>query len=195
MTPVMTKLKPQGLPYTKKGILNAANQGITGIGAKVGQSVSGLWSSFSAGIASGIINRSLGLTSEEVAQITENQRSSENQASVTDKEALSNAAKKGEEADERKKELATSSRTGPRACVDGKEPTLIDDELETLFSQFQKLQNDRNDESGKPLHALEEQRRAWKMRAEEVKMKALNRNGRVDYSIQEYVFLPVCRKF
>jgi hypothetical protein len=36
----MASLKPQPLPYTKKGIFSAPAQGITGIGAKVGQSVS-----------------------------------------------------------------------------------------------------------------------------------------------------------
>ncbi|OIW34200.1 hypothetical protein CONLIGDRAFT_214428 [Coniochaeta ligniaria NRRL 30616] len=64
----MSSLKPQALPYTKKGIFGTvALQGLTGIGAKVGQSVSGLWSSFSAGIASSLLNRSLGLTQEDSA--------------------------------------------------------------------------------------------------------------------------------
>ncbi len=58
----MSTLKPQVLPYTKKGIFGSvAPQGLTGIGAKVGQSVSGLWSSLSSGIANSLLNRSLGL--------------------------------------------------------------------------------------------------------------------------------------
>lgn len=43
ISPAMAALKPQLLPYTKKGIFgNVAPQGLTGIGARVGQSVSGL---------------------------------------------------------------------------------------------------------------------------------------------------------
>ena len=70
ISPAMAGLKPQLLPYTKKSIFgNVAPQGLTGIGAKVGQSVSDLWSNFSAGVASNLLNRSLGLSNEEVARL------------------------------------------------------------------------------------------------------------------------------
>ena len=58
----MAALKPQPLPYTKRGIFGApVGQGLTGIGARVGQSISGMWSGFSSGIASSLLNRKLGL--------------------------------------------------------------------------------------------------------------------------------------
>lgn len=185
VTPAMTRIKPQGLPYTKKGILDTANQGLSGIGTKVGQSVSGMWSNFSAGITNGIINRRLGLSNEEATQITKQHQQSQMQAIETEEEVLSNAVRKGEETDERKKELATTTMTKQHNGGNGKGPALIDDELETLFSRFQK-QHDHHDEgSGKPPQSIEKQRQAWKVKTEDVKMKALNRNGRVDYSIQE----------
>ena len=195
ISPAMKQLKPQGLPYTKKGILNAANQGLTGIGAKVGQSVSGFWSSFSAGIANNMLNRSLGLTNDEVAQIADQveldrQRSnSTNQGTLTSSEKMEGmplGSRFDETVNERKKQLADLTRAGPSQSADGHDPTLIDDELETLFSQFKKSRS----ESGKQTddatdRAQDELRKASKMRVEEGKVRALNRNGRVDYSIQE----------
>jgi hypothetical protein len=61
----MTQLKPQPLPYTKRGLFSSSGQivgGISGIGQSVTRSVSNMWSSLSSGIASSILNRSLGIT-------------------------------------------------------------------------------------------------------------------------------------
>lgn len=182
----MKELKPQLLPYTKKGIFgNVAPQGLTGIGAKVGQSVSGLWSSLSAGIASNILNRSLGLTSEEVARM--NAQASEQPGAGTNIAAggvITDTDKMGEKAAERKKQLADSTSLEGPASPSGNNPTLIDDELETLYSKFEKSRADavKADENRK---MQDEERKARKMRMEEGKVRALNRNGRVDYSIQE----------
>lgn len=60
----MSSMKPQPLPYTKKGIFNVQGQGLTGIGARVGQNISGFWSNITSGVASSLLNRSLGLTGE-----------------------------------------------------------------------------------------------------------------------------------
>jgi hypothetical protein len=175
ISPAMSSLKPQLLPYTKKGIFGTvAPQGLTGIGAKVGQSVtqgvSGLWSSLSAGIANNLLNRSLGLSSEEVAKM--------NASGVAANEL-------GEKASQRKRQLAEASANGQEAGDSG--ATLIDDDLETLYSKFQKrrrdISRDEAEESEKDW-ALEE-RKSQKLRREELKVRALNRNGRVDYSIQE----------
>ncbi len=177
ISPAMSSLKPQPLPYTKKGIFGGvAPQGLTGIGVKVGQSVSqgvsGLWSSLSAGIASNILNRSLGLTNEEVASMAA--------ASSTTAEAL------GEKTSQRKRQLAESSAPAGHAGS-GNDTTLIDDELETLYSKFQKRRLDPSqaapDASERDWE--EEERKSRKLRLEEMKVRALNRNGRVDYSIQE----------
>ncbi|POR38760.1 Putative phospholipase C20G8.02, mitochondrial [Tolypocladium paradoxum] len=169
----MATLKPQLLPYTKRGIFgNVAPQGLTGIGAKVGQSVSGLWSSLSAGIASNLLNRSLGLTNEEVARLA-----AEQHLPGVENRPPQNADSE-EKTDERKRQLADLTTAGHQNV------TLIDDEFETLFSTFQKKREtlSQEDEATK---ANEEGRKARKLRAEETKVRALNRNGRVDYSIQE----------
>ncbi|KZZ94317.1 DDHD domain-containing protein [Moelleriella libera RCEF 2490] len=182
----MASLKPQALPYTKRGIFgNVTPQGLTGIGAKVGQSVSDLWSSLSAGIASNLLNRSLGITNEEVARLT----SEEQQVSLADKgtslgvEALSNQ-KVAEQAEARKRRLAANAARGHRVHDNGNSVTLIDDELETLFSTFQK-RHDSVDVTDEVMQLNDESRKARKLRIEEAKVRALNRNGRVDYNIQE----------
>lgn len=50
ISPAMSTLKAQPLPYTKKGIFGApASQGITGIGQRVGQGVTDFWTSLGSG--------------------------------------------------------------------------------------------------------------------------------------------------
>lgn len=191
ISPAMSALKPQVLPYTKKGIFsNVAQQGLTGIGMKVGQSVSGLWSSLSAGIASNLLNRSLGLSNEDVAKM--NSASVQPNASgvgnnIAESGVISDASKLGEKTNERKKQLADSKSLMGRTSFSGNEMTLIDDELETLYSKFQEKRVDlaKADDDGGAADWIEAERKAQKLRREETKVRALNRNGRVDYSIQE----------
>ncbi|KAK7429677.1 hypothetical protein QQZ08_003872 [Neonectria magnoliae] len=182
----MATLKPQLLPYTKKGIFgNVAPQGLTGIGAKVGQSVSGMWSSLSAGIASNILNHTLGISSNEAARITANTSQGDpTNPDASASEVAADALKLRERTDARKKQLADSATLEASSGVIGHSPTLIDDELETLFSKFQQRRTERGKDDETP-STQEEDRKARKMRREESKVRALNRNGRVDYSIQE----------
>ncbi|KAM0341857.1 hypothetical protein ACHAPQ_000407, partial [Fusarium lateritium] len=196
ISPSMSALKPQLLPYTKRGIFgNVAPQGLTGIGAKVGQSVSGLWSSLSAGIASNLLNRSLGLSNEEVARLTANAAQGGVTGSETtgDKAATSqaeiSAAEKREATDARMKKLAdsTTGHSGLGAGEGDHNPTLIDEEIETLYSNFQKSRVQSTKDEDATTTTVEEDKKARKMRREEAKVRALNRNGRVDYSIQESV--------
>jgi hypothetical protein len=171
----MSSLKPQVLPYTKKSLFGSvAPQGLTGIGAKVGQSVtqgvSGLWSSLSAGIANSMLNRSLGLTNEDVANMSANAAPSD---------------ERSEQTNQKKQKLAEASANGQNGS--GNDPTLIDDDLETLYSKFQKTRQDlskeEKDEDARDW--VEEEKKSRKFRREEMKVRAMNRNGRVDYSIQE----------
>ncbi|KAM4065932.1 DDHD domain-containing protein [Hirsutella rhossiliensis] len=178
ISPAMAALKPQLLPYTKKGIFgNVAPQGLTGIGARVGQSVSGLWSSLSAGIASNLLNRSLGLTNEEVTRMEADDAARRRQPGAEEPRAGGLEAEG--RTDERKRQLADLATAGRQQSA-----TLIDDEIETLFSTFQRSRTAVSG-GGDAARANAESRRARKLRAEEVKVRALNRNGRVDYSIQE----------
>ncbi|KAK3316740.1 DDHD domain-containing protein [Apodospora peruviana] len=228
IAPVMSTLKPQALPYTKKGIFGSvAPQGLTGIGAnigaKVGQSVSGLWSSFSAGIANSLLNRSLGLTQEDVAKFQQQQQQQQQHTPspgagtnitaggvLPPPEPSLSEIERSERTAERMRQLASAANGGGSMTVSGNEATLIDDELETLFSRFQKKRVDiakekegvvtpddgKNTGGGGGIvgHAvlseeelIEEEQKAQKLRMEELKVRALNRNGRVDYSIQESV--------
>lgn len=83
--------------------------------------------------------------------------------------------------DERKRRLADSATAAGTGRHDS--ATLIDDELETLFSTFQRSRASAG--GADAARSQDELRRARRLRAEEIKVRALNRNGRVDYSIQE----------
>ncbi|KAH6667010.1 DDHD domain-containing protein [Plectosphaerella plurivora] len=186
----LSKLKPQSLPYTKKNIFsNVAQQGFTGIGAKVGQSMSGLWTSLSAGITGNLLIRNLGLTSDDIARLsnTPGPGAEEGEGALdADGTVVPGASQLGERTNERKKELASTSIDEGRRSTSGNDVTLIDDELETLLSRLHNGDSKLPGNRGEP----EEVRRAQR---EDGKIRALNRNGRVDYSIQEGVldFNPI----
>ena len=202
ISPAMSSLKAQPLPYTKRGIFGApAAQGLTGIGARVGQGVTDFWSSVSSGIASGLLNRSLGLTGTDAtkmsADLTHGHRSSRPLSVGPDASVKAGAVPGSEEPapafinDERKRRL------GEQAIAPGDEgehpPTLIDSELETLYAGFQKGRKPQHGEEEserdveKEVEWQELEERSRKLRKEEGKVRALNANGRVDYSIQEGV--------
>ncbi len=198
ISPAMASLKPQPLPYTKKGIFDApVGHGLTGIGAKVGQSVSGLWTTFSSGIASSLLNRSLGITADDAGKLATSQPQTlvqlpgvplaigagTNISAGVIPSQLSKTA-----STEKKNKVAADARD---ARADGEDPpTLIDTEIETLFSGFQKRRKSHQSDAdvrdlGESPEWQEIEERAKKLRREEAKVRALNRNGRVDYSIQE----------
>lgn len=197
ISPAMSTLKPQNLPYTKKGIFSVNPQGISGIGAKVGQSMSGLWSSLSAGLANNLLNRSLGLSSEDVAKINASQQQQHaaspgagtniSAGTISHSNSTTSLSQK---AAERKKQLAEEAAEGGRKSISGNDMTLLDDDLETLYSKFQKARTDlvgdiKFDDVVAREKWAEEENKAARLRREEMKVRALNRNGRVDYGIQE----------
>jgi hypothetical protein len=96
-------------------------------------------------------------------------------------------------------DLSQNSVAAVEAGDDGEHPSTFNNtEFETLYSGFQKSHiSQRNkpyndddeipDDEGSPSRRdIEEQGR--KLRREEAKVRALNENGRVDYSIQEGAF-------
>lgn len=186
IAPAMSSLKPQALPYTKKGLFGtSATQGLTGIGARVGQSVSGFWSSLSSGIASSLLNRSLGLTNEEVASMTGSQAQLSPGAGtnitgggVLSEKPLLVRSETSEKQKQLAEDTAAADRNGSRIRV----PALIDDEIETLYSGFQKSRKDHQRDE-RDWADVEE--KGKKLRREELKVRGLNKNGRVDYIIQE----------
>ena len=166
----MSSLKPQPLPYTKKGIFGVQAQGFTNIGARVGQSVSGLWSNITSGVTSSLLNRSLGLTGE--GQLPSSQ--SINAPKIQQKPRTSTLTGSAEPESEENSEHP---------------PTLIDSELETLYAGFEKRrkshQSDEHRDLGESPQWMEADERSKRLKREEAKVRALNGNGRVDFSIQE----------
>ncbi len=191
IAPAMSSMKPQALPYTKKGI----SASVSGIGATIGQSVSGLWSSLSSGIASSLLNRSLGLTNDDVASMAtpapQTRSTSHSVGAGTNISAggvISDVpVLQRENTYEKKRQLAEDTAAADRDGAGANAATLIDDDIETLYAGFQKRRNshlsDAGDAEGEWAEAEEKGR---KLRREEMKVRALNRNGRVDFSIQEW---------
>ena len=228
ISPAMAGLKPQPLPFTKKSLFSApAGQGLTGIGARVGQSVSGFWSSISGGIATSLLNRSLGITNEEALRMSEQQQQQQKTRAPLSMAAGTNVGAgvvspplppapsqaTGESPlhlERPTNALQRSLSQYASAIEPGEDgahpPTLIDTELETLYTGFQKQKqalsatapaprssnpldddNDAHASGASVVHRdIEEQGR--RLRREEQKVRALNENGRVDYSIQEGAF-------
>jgi hypothetical protein len=194
ISPVMAGLKPQPLPYTKKGIFGTpVGQGFSGIGQRVGQSVSGLWSSFSSGIASSLLNRSLGITGEDAGKLGNpnpgQQAHTRNSLSVG---AGTNISSGGVISSSILAHNAEQLAKGALTVGQGEDgehpPTLLDTEIETLYSGFQKRRNSQEGESEgvvRDVEWREMEEQAKRIRREETKLRALNSNGRVDYSIQE----------
>ena len=196
ISPAMAQLKPQALPYTKKGLFGAP--GIGNISQRVGQQVMSSWYNLTSGVASTLINRSLGITGEE-------------QALPQDKAKASSLLAKPANTLSQTKAGSTSTANGdvqtPLVIADGKKqqaiadaakasdpdriPVLIDTEIETLYAGFQKRRRSHASAASDEPSGLEyemEQERAKKLKREEAKVKALNSNGRVDYHIQEGMF-------
>lgn len=161
----MASLKPQPLPYTKRGIFSSGQLvgGISGIGQSVSRSVSNMWTSLSSGIASSILNRSLGFNDTNLPQST-----SSIKVTDTDKKPPSVPGEDGQQ----------------------HPPTLIDDEIETLYAGFQKRRKSavEGEEGEGEEERLEAEEKAAQLKGEEAKVRALNATGRIDFAIQEGVF-------
>jgi hypothetical protein len=172
ISPAMASLKPQPLPSVKKSLWTTSGQSLSILGTRMGQSVGSLWSNFTSGVASSLLNRSLGLNAEE--------------ASV----ARSSASGKGKDdpSEHRRTQSGTSQHTSSHESDDHCE-TLIDHDLETLYDGFQKSRTthkkDPTRSSGETESGFESEDQERKVKFEDAKVRALNSNGRVDYSIQE----------
>ncbi|KAI8938634.1 hypothetical protein NX059_004505 [Plenodomus lindquistii] len=199
ISPAMSSLKAQPLPYTKKGIFGApASQGLTGIGARVGQGVTDFWSSLGSGIASGLLNRSLGISGADMAGASSGAPGQRTSRPLTAGPNPGVGVVPGLNepvsafiSEERRRRL------GQERIAEGEDgehpPTLIESDIETLFSGFQKRRASQQSEDGirdavKDLEWQELEERSRQLKKEEAKVRKLNSNGRVDYSIQEGAF-------
>lgn len=190
ISPAMAQLKPQPLPYTKKGLFAAP--GLSNISARVTQQLTSSWFNLTSGAASMLINRSLGITGEEQALPMDKSKAaiitqappSTATAPAANPMPISDGQKQQDLADAAKKLADPENR-----------PTLIDSEIETLYAGFQKRRRSQQstnstsnaDEPSGAEYELE-QEKARKFKREEAKVLALNSNGRVDYHIQEGMF-------
>lgn len=166
VSPAMASLKPQPLPSVKKSIWTQSGQSLSIIGSRMGQSVGSLWSNFTSGVASSLLNRSLGLNADEV----------------------SSAVNAG--GGDRSGHKRTQSGSPQDSSHGHDHPqTLIDPDLETLYDGFQKSRdghkNDHARSGSEGEHDLDSEEQKRKLKFEDAKVRSLNSNGRVDYSIQE----------
>lgn len=200
ISPTMSSLKPQPLPYTKRGIFGAPmGQGLTGIGARVSQSVSSMWSS----MASSLLTRGLGYSGNEPTQLpsssTAQQKEKEGKTNAASSSAAGTNAQTGtapataEEVAQAKAKAAQNQTTLAAQTLSAQHsgkhpPTLIDAELETLYSGFQKSHSPQSDPGATATDWREAEERGKRLRREEEKVRRLNSNGRVDYAIQEGAF-------
>lgn len=172
ISPAMASLKPQPLPSVKKSLWTTSGQSLSILGTRMGQSVGSLWSNFTSGVASSLLNRSLGLHAEE--------------ASVARSTASGKAT--DDPSGHRRTQSGTSQHTSLHESDDHCE-TLIDHDLETLYDGFQKSRTthkkDPTRSSGETESGFESEDQERKLKFEDAKVRALNSNGRVDYSIQE----------
>lgn len=168
ISPAMSSLKPQPLPSVKKSLWAASGQSLSIIGTRVGQSVGSMWSNFTSGVASSLLNRSLGLNSEEIP---------------------SNAGAQSPSSPATDPSRANTDTDSPHEYAN-RPRTLIEPDLETLYDGFQKARSSRRESSQTSTDDdatcyLDSEERARKLKVEDAKVRALNTNGRVDYSVQE----------
>lgn len=173
IAPSMASMKPHNLPYTKKGLFGVVgSQGLTGIGTRVGQSVSGLFASLSTGLSTNLLPASLRITSDEAQMMMKDNKLPEISAEATKKAT---------------KEKRNGTHSESQATEDG-EALLANQssQIATLYSRFQ-MSDERSEEVPKDPDSDGKDRKTQKQRLAQRKVWALNRNGRVDFSIQEYV--------
>ena len=130
----------------------------------MGQSMGSLWSNFTSGVASSLLNRRLGLNSEEAPPKTSSDLGVE---------------------------LQQTQQPSTTGSVEDEPQTLIEPELETLYDGFRRTRINRRktvSQSSTSEDANEDQDtedRLRRLKIEDAKVRRLNSNGRVDYSIQE----------
>ncbi|KAJ6782644.1 hypothetical protein PWT90_00197 [Aphanocladium album] len=169
IAPSMSSMKPHSLPYTKKGIFGVVgSQSLTGIGTKVGQSVSGLFASLSTGISTNLLPASLRVTSEEAHQLMMKEKKSAETSGQATPKALTDKTAESQAAEDEEALIANQSS-----------------QIATLYSRFQ--MNDERSEDSLNEEPDGKDGKTQKQRIAQRKVWALNRNGRVDFSIQDTI--------
>ncbi|KAJ5770767.1 uncharacterized protein N7511_002818 [Penicillium nucicola] len=133
----------------------------------MGQSVGSLWTNFTTGVASSLLNRSLGLNDDDPS--------------------AGSAIDKKDDKKSHKRTQSGSVQHDPHESDDHYQ-TLIESDLETLYDGFQKSRDDRRSQTSSTDPDTDTKDQERKVRFEDAKVRALNANGRVDYSVQEGAF-------
>ncbi|RAL07547.1 DDHD family phospholipase [Aspergillus homomorphus CBS 101889] len=168
ISPALSSLKPQPLPSVKRSLWATSGQSLSMIGSRVGQSVGSLWTNFTSGVASSLLNRSLGLIPEDV--------STHPPSNLTAEDAQSRSS------------VAGTPHLGEDET---RRPTLLDSGLETLYGNSRGVKTAEGQTPRTSDHVIgdcEADSGSRRMLLEDAKVRALNANGRVDYSIQEGAF-------
>ncbi|KAJ5919006.1 hypothetical protein N7466_009949 [Penicillium verhagenii] len=164
VSPAMASLKPQPLPSVKKSLWTASGQSLSILKDRMGQSVGSLWSNFTSGVASSLLNRHLGLHADEIP--------------VAGKSPVPGH-----------KRSQSGAPQEPSQESEGQVQTLIDPDLETLYDGFQRSRNiqkkDLTGTSHEDCTRSDPDEQERKMKFEDAKVRSLNSNGRIDYSVQE----------
>ena len=168
ISPAMSSLKPQPLPSVKKSLWTASGESLSVFGNRVGQSVGSLWNNLTSGVASSLLNRGLNSNSGEGSQQQSSYIGSESQHVPTSRSA---------------------SLDFSGGSDDVARNTMANPAMETLYNSMPdpKDKPGKNQsqwlgaESGDYSHTQYETR----LKAEDEKVRSLNSDGRVDYSIQE----------
>src|SRR5690606_36093872 len=130
---------------TKRGLWTTGTAqlagGISGVGMAVSKSVSGLWSSLSTGIASSILNRSLGFVDGDGSAGATSSTTSTGRPGLGDR------------------------KRSPSASASANEAGLIDAEIETLYEGFQKSRTEKEQEEGE--QAVTDDEEASRIRLED----------------------------
>ncbi|OGE54690.1 hypothetical protein PENARI_c005G08089 [Penicillium arizonense] len=164
ISPAMATLKPQPLPSVKKSLWTTSGQSLSILGTRMGQSVGSLWTNFASGVASSLLNRSLGLNGDDPS--------------------AGRAIGKQSDDKSHKRTQSGSVQHGPHESDDHYQ-TLIESDLETLYDGFQKSRSDRKPQASSTDPDTDPEDQERKLKFEDAKVRALNANGRVDYSVQE----------
>ncbi|PKY05335.1 phosphatidic acid-preferring phospholipase A1 [Aspergillus campestris IBT 28561] len=170
ISPEMSSLKPQPLPSVKKSLWTASGESLSVFGNRVGQSVGSLWNNLTSGVASGLLNRGLSLNLGEDSQ-QQSYIGSESQQAPTS---------------------GSAGLDSPGGSDDIGRHTVLNPAMETLFNGTPGLKDRLGKNQSQPIGPesgdYEHTQHEMKLKAEDEKVRSLNSNGRVDYSIQEGAF-------
>ncbi|KAK9477526.1 DDHD domain-containing protein [Lipomyces japonicus] len=153
----MAELKPQSIPTTRRG-LNNQIANLAELTSRVAQSASNMWSSMASGLASTILNKSLGYDSDSTAAAAAGSGTSISTNGVTNDDSKF------------QQDLATITHEHET------------NEVETLYSKFQKDSVKLSKEAVKLSKEAETYSRLQK---DDAMIRGLNYTGRIDFALVE----------